>query len=506
LRKFLIIFILFCSIQISAQDSTKSSAIKQNFTSFYPLIRLKFPEYTIEAGYNLVKNANAGDPSSQHELGLRYMFGKGFEIDTVKAVYWIKKAVDKKFPSACFNYGIMLLNEAGVPWEPFEAYRNFLIAAEKEMPEAQLIVGLFYLDNLIVNRNLDKAVEWINKAAKLKYKPADEVLTQIKENEGRFLDLSGIISKPQIEEKKKEGDEKDFAFEWSSNENDSLGRSIENVKESELLSKSYTDLKKFLNVQKNETLENRGDTTATKLLAEGIKWGNPEAVLLSGLSSEKGTSNQKDLIAAASNYFRAYRLGINRAANMLLKLTTDQKFMDLLNKSMERGDLEAIYVWSAITALNYNNKFTESQSIEFLKKAADRGHQQAMIELGLCYYNGRGVDQSRNTAIELWKKAAAGNCTDARTLIAFNNILNKDQNSSLKDDYDFIIKAYENGSLLAQTALGYCYEKGIVVKMNKSEANKHYRNAVRRGSEVAMNSLKRLYDEIRPEGEEYKIY
>jgi TPR repeat protein len=493
-------------MSVSAQDSVKSSVIKQNFTSFTPLIRLKYPEFTIAAGYFLVKNANEGDPSSQHELGLRYLFGKGFELDTAKAVYWIKKAVDKKFPSACFNYGIMLLNEAGVKWDPFAAYRNFLIAAEKGMPEAQLIIGLFYLDNLIINRNLDKAVEWINKAVKLKYKPAEEVLSQIKENEGRFLDLSGIISKPQIEEKKKDAEEKDFAFEWSSNENDSLNQSIENVKEDEMLKKSYSDLKKFLNVKKNDILESRGDTTSTKLLQQGIKWGNPEAVLLSGLSSEKGTLNQKDLIAAASNYFRAYRLGINRAANMLLKLTTDQKFMELLNKSMERGDLEAIYVWSAITALNYNNKFTEEQSVEFLKKASERGHLQATVELGLCYYNGRGVKQDRGAAIELWNKAAAANCEDARTLIAFNNILNNDQNASLKNDYEYIVKAYENGSLLAQTALGYCYEKGIVVKQNKSEANKHYRNAVRRGSEIAMNSLRRLYDEMRPEGDEYKVY
>ncbi len=506
MKKILYILILVLSGNIIAQDSIKSSVVKNNFASFTPILKLRYPEFTISAGYYLVKDANDGNTTSQHELGLRYLFGKGFEIDTVKAVYWIKKAVDKKLPSACFNYAIMLLNKAGVAWNPFEAYRNFLIAANGNMPEAQLLVGLYYLDNLIVNRNLNTAVEWINKAVKLKYKPAEEVLAQIKTNEGRFIDLSGTVSKTQLDRDKQNTSGRDFAFEWYNTENDSLNRSLENVKENELVKKPYHELKKFLNVKKSGILEKRGDTTSVNLLQQGIRWGNPEAVLINGLSLEKGTLNKKNLILAASNYFRAYRLGIDRAANLLLKLTTEQSFIDLLNKSMEKGDLEAIYVWSAIIALNYNNKFTEDQSIDFLNKASEKGHIQSMIELGLCYYNGRGVAKERDKALLLWNKAGTYECEDARTRIAFNNILNNDKNSNLKTDYDYIMNACENGSLLAQIALGYCYERGIVVKENKSEADKYYRDAARRGSEIAMNSLKRLYDEIRPENEEFKIY
>ena len=439
-------------------------------------------------------------------MGIRYLFGKGFEVDTNKAVHWVKKAVEKKLPSACFNYGIMLLNETGVKWNPFEAYKNFLVAAQKDMPEAQLIIGFFYLDNLILTRDLNKAVEWIGKAAKSKYKPAEELLAQVKENEGRFIDLSGAVAKTALDDQNKDKSDKDFAFELSSTENDSLSIAIEDVKESTLLNKRYGELKKFLNVKKSDTLEGTADTTSTRLLQQGIKWGNPESVILYGQSYEKGTFNKKDLISAASNYFRAYRLGVNRAANMLLKLTTEQSFLDMLTKAMDKGDLEAVYAWSAITALNYSNKFTETQSIEFLRKSAEKGHIPSMVELGLCYYNGRGVGQDREKAIEIWNRAAGMGSEDARIRIALNHILNNEQSASLKSDYDYIVKAYDNGSLLAETALGYCFEKGIIVKQNKSEANKYYRNAVKRGSEIAMNSLKRLYDELRPDMEEFKIY
>ena len=497
--------ILFCSI-IYAQDSTRSLVVKNNFSSFTPIIKIKYPEFSISAGYYLVKSANEGNASSEHELALRYLFGKGFEVDTAKAVYWIKKAVAQKLPAACFNYGIMLLNQAGVEWNPFEAYKNFLIAADKGMPEAEMLVGLFYLDNLIINKDINKAVEWIGKAAKAKYKPAEEVLAEVKTNEGRFIDLSAVTALPAVEKDVKEETGKDISFEWAKNNKDTITASIEDVREDDLLKKPYHTLKQFFNVKKSDFLEAKGDTTSAKLIQQAIKWGNPEAIMLNGLSYEKGISYKKDLIFAASNYFRAYRLGINRAANLLLKLASENSFIDNLTKMMDKGDLEAVYVWSAIIALNYNTRFTEEQSIEFLKKASEKGHIQSMVELGLCYYNGRGVAQDREKALELWQKAADLGCEDARERIAFNSILTDSDKPAVKDNYEYLLKAYNNGSLLAETAIAYCYEKGIVVKENKAEANKIYRDAVKRGSEVAANSLKRMYDALRPGSDEYKIY
>jgi len=44
------------------------------------------------------------------------------------------------------------------------------------------------------------------------------------------------------------------------------------------------------------------------------------------------------------------------------------------------------------------------------------------------------------------------------------------------------------------------------VKENKVLAVKLYRNAAQRGNQLAYNSLKRMYDEIRPEDESFKIY
>ena len=42
-----------------------------------------------------MEKANNGDASAQHELGIRYLLGRGFGVDTVKSAYWIQKAADR---------------------------------------------------------------------------------------------------------------------------------------------------------------------------------------------------------------------------------------------------------------------------------------------------------------------------------------------------------------------------------------------------------------------------
>ncbi|PJA95887.1 MAG: hypothetical protein CO129_09505 [Ignavibacteriales bacterium CG_4_9_14_3_um_filter_34_10] len=66
--------------------------------------------------------------------------------------------------------------------------------------------------------------------------------------------------------------------------------------------------------------------------------------------------------------------------------------------------------------------------------------------------------------------------------------------------------AANSGSVLSQAYLGFCYENGIGIKQQKSEAERLYRLAAKRGNQAAYNSLKRMYDELRPESEEFKIY
>jgi len=57
----------------------------------------------------------------------------------------------------------------------------------------------------------------------------------------------------------------------------------------------------------------------------------------------------------------------------------------------------------------------------------------------------------------------------------------------------------------AQTALGLCYDKGLLVKKDLATAVTYYRKAAFRGSQNAFSALKRIYDNLRPDDPKFKL-
>ena len=76
---------------------------------------------------------------------------------------------------------------------------------------------------------------------------------------------------------------------------------------------------------------------------------------------------------------------------------------------------------------------------EHLLAEANRGKAQAQYELGMCYYEGKGVSKDEVEAVRWWRKAA------------------------------------EQGEAIAQCSLGVCYAKGKGVSQDYNEAVKWYR-------------------------------
>jgi len=125
--------------------------------------------------------------------------------------------------------------------------------------------------------------------------------------------------------------------------------------------------------------------------------------------------------------------------------------------------------------------------------------------MGLLYSSGILVQKDKQKAIEYWNMAKKLGSKEAAVRIALTNVADS-ASKNISGDITTLRQIADEGSVLAQTALGFCYEKGLGVKENKGIAIKLYRLAAQRGNETAFNSLKRMYDELRPEGDEFKIY
>ena len=66
-------------------------------------------------------------------------------------------------------------------------------------------------------------------------------------------------------------------------------------------------------------------------------------------------------------------------------------------------------------------------------------------------------------------------------------------------------QAADDGSILAEMALAFCYERGIGVPTRTAEAVRLYRIAARRGSQDAYRALRRLHDGLRPDERRFHI-
>lgn len=506
-----IIILLFLSISLfSAQDTTKSEAFKRDLPKGRSsLHQPKYPSYPLLTGFLIQQEANNGDPFAQHELGIRLLFGNGFEPDTTKAIFWIQKAAGQNISAARFNLAIMFYNGIGVDWNPFSAYKNFQFSAESGMPEAQFAYGIFFTENLVVNKDLSEAYKWFKKAAEKDYEPAKESIDYLRKQGFDLPDENSSIKEDDsqyVNEKSQISSliQQDWSLDYFDFREDTLDSEQEKEIVENLLTENKAELKRKLGVsdlRESETLE---DTSSLGIINFAAENGSPEALFFTATASEKGIVTKRNIVDAAYKYLRAYRLGSQKAALRLLQIVKDRNFFQILKTEVDNNNADAMYTWAGMVALGFDNSLSDMQAYELLEKAAKQNHINSIIEIGLSYYSGTLVKEDQQKAIEYWQKAADLGSKEAEVRIAFANI------SVVKDDYNDeinILKINANqGSVLAQAALAYCYENGIGVKVRKSMAARLYRQAASRGNETAFNSLKRMYDELRPDEDEFNIY
>ncbi len=511
-----LIFFLVGNLSAQYQDTTISKAIKQKwpYNHAYPLIVPRYPSYPLMTAYILQNKAKSGDPFAQHELGLRYLTGQSLPTDTSRAIYWIQQAVKKNLTAAWFNYGIMLNNGIGVEWNPFEAYNYFKSAAKNGMPEAQFVFGIFLTDNLVVNRNLTEAYYWIKKAADQNFKPAKETVKEFQKMGIELPDKSreddetinsappalgsSAVSNPQTAVWGK-----DWELDFINLEKDTVSKADTRKYLEMILEKNSTELKDMLGVQKFADSLSSSDTTGIGLIKYAVSKGSPEALLIFGRAFQEGIIVEQNIIKAAMNYIHAFRLGSRKAAEYMMKVAQSNGFFDLLKEEVDNENADAMYVWAGLTALGLDYRLTDEQALELLEKGVEQKHIYSIIETGLCYYSGTLVKQDKDKAIQYWETAKALGSDEAKIRIAFAKI---QLGSEDKEFIQILEKASEEGSVSAQAALAYCYEKGLSVKQNKAEAADLYRKAAHRGSQAAFNSLRAMYDQLRPADDEYDIY
>ena len=511
---FLIIAICFLiPTELLAQDTTKSLAFKKNRPyRNNPYFYQPDLSYQLLQQFKLVQIANSGDPLAQHELGLRLLTGEGIAADTATAVYWIKKAASQKLSSAQYNYGIMLINGWGTEWNPFTAYENFLSAAESGMSQAQYVVGILHTDNLIIPRDWNKSYYWIKKSVDGGYEPAKEVLQELSSKvTPEFKDSVDHNKFVLTTTSTFKNDNDDSNIQPSVGlvfidfdlQSDTLREITDGMLISDLKRLELNIVKDSLIIKNDSSLIDFSDEQKINILRNLADYGSHEAQTILGRLYEQGNFVNKNKLIAAELYIRGTILDSPRSAFLLWQLIREKDFYNILNDAVQLGDPTAQFVWYGLQKLGYDNRLTEKDAIDLLQKASAQNHIPAIIELGFNYYTGKYVDIDKQKGLEYWRLAEKFGSHEAELRLITSRIF--DSNNNLTNEISSLEEFENNGSILAQFTLGYCYENGIGIKKSIPNAVKYYRNAAQRGNQYAYEQLKRLYDQIRPAIDQFKI-
>ena len=192
-------------------------------------------------------------------------------------------------------------------------------------------------------------------------------------------------------------------------------------------------------------------------------YGNTEALVKLANLYREGLGTDKDMKLAFDLYYRA---------------------------SATSEDPDALYQLALMARHGEGTTRDDQSAFVWFKKASDKGHVKAMVNVGYCYANGCGVEKDAATAVAYYQKAAIEN----NPIALFNlGVCYKEGYGTTKDlskAIELFRKASSMDHSLSYTYLAKCYEE---VGSSEELIIDCYENAYAQGSYKACYYLSLIY-------------
>lgn len=126
-----------------------------------------------------------------------------------------------------------------------------------------------------------------------------------------------------------------------------------------------------------------------------------------------------------------------------------------------------------------------SEAMTYYRSAAEKGYAEAQLNLGVCYYYGRGVERNLPEAKKWFQAAAEQENSQAQ----YNLGLCYYEDGDYTKAAEWYRKAAEQGHDGAQALLAVCYLNGVGVEKNYAEGDKWLRASAAQGNVEAFYNL-----------------
>lgn len=224
----------------------------------------------------------------------------------------------------------------------------------------------------------------------------------------------------------------------------------------------------FIDKVGNRITENSSKKTDKNLtegidkIYESINTKNDKKVIAEGTSAERASGNYS---YEMSKGLYEYSTGEYTAALNSFKVAA------------EKGEQEAMVYLGVMYYDGTGTTKDYKKAYEWMLKAKNKGNAKAAFQLGVMYYYGNGVTQSYADAYKWYNVAAAKGIADADYNIGLLFESGKGVDKNLQSASNYYKKAADNGSLPGAYATARCYHYAIGVKKDLSLATKYYEKA-----------------------------
>ncbi|XP_042349901.1 death ligand signal enhancer isoform X2 [Plectropomus leopardus] len=186
-----------------------------------------------------------------------------------------------------------------------------------------------------------------------------------------------------------------------------------------------TSIPVILNIIGLESAKSGNYEEAFTCFAAAAKQGYSKAQFNLGVCYEKGRGVNKDKEKALYYYWQAavggHKQAQYRYAKLLLTSRAHQSVeelntaISLLEQAAAAGLTKAQVCLASV--FSQEPVRDGSKSVQYLRMAAERGDDTALLFLGQCFESGFGVQQNLRTAIEYYKRAALAGNKQAKSLL-----------------------------------------------------------------------------------------
>lgn len=240
---------------------------------------------------------------------------------------------------------------------------------------------------------------------------------------------------------------------------------------------------------------------------EAYKWylraaelGFPEAMVRLGQMLADGEGGDRNINASLAWLNKAAGLGNVDAEKKLNDLNDglsfgliDKNSLELAEKKAASGDVETQYRLGLIYRTGgHGISKSWTKAVKWFKKAAKKGHGEALFYTAESYETGNGSPKSMKNALKWYRKAAEQGHVKAYLRLGIFSCTGKGVEQNYAKAVELWAKASQGGDALATFFLAYMYETGSGLKRDMGQAKKFYAIAAGQGNVFADQAMSLL--------------